>query len=234
MQNTERKYGLTAGISILIMAIAAGFAHGYADAELFSGPLQDILQTLLAHKLLFCGAIAAWVVIFLTDLVVSWSLYEVFRKTSKTASQITALLRFVYTLVLGMAIIQFFRISALLNHAVDPNDLATADAIQFHFRNFTEIWSAGLILFGFHLLGLGYLSMKATFIPRIFGYLLYLAGISYVLVHGGRQLWFINQANVDTMEKILILPMMLGELLLAFWLVFKGLKRESKQVEFVI
>ncbi len=231
MQNTERKYGLAAGFSILIMAIAAGFAHGYADAEIFTGSSQETLQNLLAHRMLYHWSVAAWTVIFITDLIVTWTLYIVFLNTSKKASLATAILRFVYSLVLGLAVVQLFRISGLLNHVAGANDLISAETIHARFELFNALWSAGLIVFGFHLLGLGYLSVKSAFVPRIFGFLLYLAGISYVVVHGARQLRFVGQANVDALEQILILPMMLGEMLLAFWLIYKGLKRYRTTVE---
>jgi hypothetical protein len=88
--------------------------------------------------------------------------------------------------------------------------------------SFGKIWSVGLIIFGMHLLGLGYLGLLYKKVPNIFGYLLLLAGLGYLIVHISKTLIGLPEETVSTMETILMAPMALGEILLAIWLMIRG------------
>lgn len=221
MTKKEKNAGLIAGISLIIMAVAAGFAYGYVYTE-FVDTSADILQSkLLAQKSLFKAGLAAWMLIFVTDLIVSATLYYFFRERNRFISGLTAMVRIIYTLVLGVAIFKLIGVLPLLNGE------NTGLAIQVHFASFEKIWSAGLIIFGFHLMGLGYLAMKSTTVPNFLAYLLYFAGVCYVLIHTAKQLELIGQQLIGSAENILALPMAAGEMALAFWLIYKGLRKSS-------
>jgi hypothetical protein len=221
MNKTEKKAGLVAGISLVVMAIAAGFSYGFVQNELLNESAEITRQNLVENKSLFLAGIAGWIVIFITDLLVSGALYILFRDNMKRVSALTAITRLIYTAVLGFAIYQLTGILPLLQKA------GTSLEISSHFESFEKIWSVGLIIFGFHLLGLGYLSVKSKFIPWFLAYLLYIAGVSYVLIHAANQFTFFSQTIISSAESILSLPMALGEMLLAFWLIYKGLKRNK-------
>lgn len=90
------------------------------------------------------------------------------------------------------------------------------------FESFRNLWSLGLIVFGLHLLGLAYLSILNDRMPNFFGVLLIIAGFGYLLVHILRLVPAIPVDTVDLIESILMLPMALGEILLAIWLIIKG------------
>ncbi|HPF03852.1 MAG TPA: DUF4386 domain-containing protein, partial [Bacteroidales bacterium] len=110
MQNKESKQGIIAGISLLIMAIAAGFSFGYAHSNLVTDSPEITFANLVADRSLFFLELSGWSIIFITDLIVAIALYLFFRSISRKISMITALIRIVYTLILGIAIIQLFRI----------------------------------------------------------------------------------------------------------------------------
>lgn len=221
MNKQEKNAGLVAGISLLVMAIAAGFSYGFVHNTLVNESAEITRQNLLENKSLFLAGLAGWIVIFITDLIVSGSLYIFFKKSMMRISLLTAIVRIVYTLVLGVAIYQLIGIIHLLHGT------GTAISINSHFAFFKKIWSAGLIFFGFHLLGLGYLSKKSKFTPNFLAYLLYIAGVSYALIHAAKQLAMINQNVIASAENILALPMALSEILFAVWLIYKGLKSEN-------
>lgn len=219
MSKTEKNAGLVAGISLIVMAIAAGFSYGFVQNKLVHESAKITLQNLIENKNLFLAGLAGWIVIFITDLIVSGALYLFFRNSTKRVSAIAALIRIVYSLLLGFAIFQLFSILPNLTNT------EAATKISLQFASFKKIWSAGLIVFGFHLLGLGYLSIKSKFIPNPLAYLLYIAGISYVFIHTSKQFALFNQYSIVSTESILALPMALGEILLAFWLIYYGLKK---------
>ncbi|WP_346863189.1 DUF4386 domain-containing protein [uncultured Draconibacterium sp.] len=231
MQNKERKQGITAGISLVIMAIAAGFSYGYAHTTLVANSAENTMQNLLAQKSLFFAELGGWSIIFITDLIVAIALYFYFRSTSKQIAGITALIRISYTLVLGVAILQLFKIIPALASNSSLLASVVASEINSHFQLFEKLWSTGLILFGFHLIGLGYLSLKSKLTHRLLGYLLIFGGMSYSFIHGTRQLNLLDTNLINLLENVLAIPMALAEILLAFWLIYSGFRKSSPKLK---
>lgn len=227
MKKDQKKQGLIAGFSLILMAVAAGFSYGYAHSHLVSDIDENTLRNLLANKSLFFAELAGWSIIFLTDIIVAIALYYFFQSTSRQISKLTAIIRILYTLMLGFAILQLFRIVPILTSPDPITDQFVVSTTASHFKMFETIWSLGLIVFGFHLIGLGYLSLQSKMVPKLIGYLLYLGGFSYILVHGLRQLSATDSQLVSTMENILALPMALAEILFAFWLIYFGLRKSQ-------
>ena len=226
MNKTEKRLGLTAGISLIIMAVAAGFSYGYVHSSLLTDSPYTTLDNLAAGRSLFFAGLAGWIIVLITDLVVAISFLRLFRSTSMQGSLITALLRITYSVLLGAAIFQLIRIIPQTSLANGPHSMEAAEKVSSYINHFDKIWSTGLIFFGVHLLGLGYLSVKSSFIPGLLGYLLYLGGLSYIFVHSSKQLHLIAPGVLTVIENILSLPMALGEILLAIWLIYKGFRNE--------
>jgi hypothetical protein len=225
MKNSKRKQALIAGISLIIMALAAIFAYGYVLTRIeIAGDPVATWDQLTENTSLYIAGLGGWVIIFITDLLVTFSLFYFYRDTRKNLSLVTAATRFVYTLILGIAIGWLFSLIPVLNESDMDSIRAGNQALQA-IDKFHRIWSLGLIIFGLHLFGLGYLSILNVRIPNIFGYLLLLAGLGYLVVHISKTLPIVPSETVDLMESILMLPMALGEILFAIWLIVKGGKQ---------
>jgi hypothetical protein len=81
-------------------------------------------------------------------------------------------------------------------------------------QSYNDIWMAGLLLFGVHLIELGYLAYRSGYVPRVIGVLLVIAGAGYAF---------------DTFNSVLVQrPVVVstvtfvGEAVLAVWLVVRG------------
>lgn len=218
---SPRSYALIAGLGIIIMAIAAGYSIGFVQS--FVLVQHDGLQTLnnlQTNRTLFIGGIAGWIIIFICDIIVAWALYHFFKQEDQKISIYTAVLRVLYAILLGFSIAKLAQIISILSGSGE--EMEKANAILTNFAYSEHFWSVGLILFGFHLLGLGILSLKRKTIHKIFGILLIIAAVGYVIVHTGRQISSIDQAMIDSIEKIMSVPMAAGELALAIWLLIAG------------
>jgi hypothetical protein len=79
------------------------------------------------------------------------------------------------------------------------------------------------IFWGLWLFPFGYLVYKSGFIPRIYGMLLYIAGIAYLFGSGTA---IVYPSLVSSLAPILI-PMYFCELPIVFWLLIKGTKKEK-------
>ncbi|HAA14831.1 MAG TPA: hypothetical protein DCE41_25340, partial [Cytophagales bacterium] len=118
--------------------------------------------------------------------------------------------------VLGLAIGQLVLVLPQLSGTPD------ADVILSHLQRFDRIWSRGLSLFGVHLLGLGLLGWKAPRFPKVLAVLLLIAGLSYTGIHAAKWAAPEAAAAIQQVENVLALPMALGELALAVWLIIRG------------
>lgn len=227
MRNKEKKHGIFAGIALVIMAIVAGFSFGYAHNSLVVDSPEITLQNLIANESLYFAELTGWSVIFILDVIVAIVLYYFFRSASKEISLITATIRIVYTLILGIAIVHLFKIIPILsiNNSLS-NELIVLETYS-HLQLFEQLWSIGLIVFGLHLIGLGYLSVNSKSVHWILGFLLYLGGISYSFIHAARQLSLFKSEVISSIENILVLPMTLTEMLFAFWLIYNGFRKTS-------
>ena len=78
-----KKQGLIAGISLVIMAIAAGFSYGFVYGGIVVDDPVNTLTNLVEKRSLFTAGLAGWVVIFITDLVVTFSLFRFFSDTNR-------------------------------------------------------------------------------------------------------------------------------------------------------
>ncbi len=215
------RFAIIAGASLLLMAITAGFSFGYAYSQIVVlGDANTTLQNLLNSKGLFQAEILGWCLILVLDVIVAWALYHFFKSVNKSISALTAWIRIIYSIILGMAIAQLMKICSLLT----VTNEVTAKLVMYHFQSFENIWTLGLIAFGFHLIGLGYLALKSKL--RFLGVLLIIAGFSYSLVCTLKQFQSLESLATN-LEMILSIPMTVGELGFAVWLLVRGRKRQA-------
>jgi len=89
---------------------------------------------------------------------------------------------------------------------------------------FENIWSYGLIIFGVHLLLVGLIAYKSKSSPKLISILLIIAGVSYTLLNVMYAVLPQIDSYTNILEMILVLPMTIGELAFAIWLLIKGRK----------
>ena len=82
------------------------------------------------------------------------------------------------------------------------------------------------MLFGIHLVLIGILMKIHKRIPKALWIITLIAGVSYVIVHS-LKLTPLTSGIVNNLEMVLTLPMVLGELGLAIWLISKGGKENQ-------
>jgi hypothetical protein len=218
MKNANRKYAIIAGISLIVMALAAGYSYGYVFGSLVeTDNPSSTLMSLNHSKGIFGSGVIGWLVILITDLLLAWSLYRYFLQVNAKVSLATGLIRAVYSAVLALAIYQLIIVWSML-----PATKQDTSVLMQQFADFEKYWSMGLILFGVHLIGLGFLSIKSKTVPNWMGWLLYIAGLSYIAIHGAKAMALEATGAIAMAEMLLAAPMALAELGLAVWLLWRG------------
>lgn len=208
LSGRRKQAALSAGVSLLIMAVAAGVAYGYIHGQLVvAGDGAATAANIRENAALFALEVALWFVIVVTDVIVSVALWRFFREASERLAKATAAVRLLYTAILAGAVVV----------------LATAgfagDGAYARVATFERIWSVGLIVFGAHLFLLGLLSLRAGEVPRVIAWLLVGAGPAYSVIHTLNNLGADAARVGSQIESVLAAPMALAELALAVWLI---------------
>ncbi len=208
-----RQSALISGLSLLMMAILAGVAN-FRVIESIKAALAagDPGSILVSMSIPGRWAALAFVVVAILDILVAWSLYEMFRPEMKALSLLTAWFRILYTAIFTISIAVLFMTFRLAESSLDS---AVAS-----FLFFKETWALGLVFFGAHLILLGWLIIRSLHIHWIFGLLMIVAGLGYAIDSIALLLAPDSGVNIALFTFI-------GELVFMFWLLIKALKPES-------
>lgn len=211
MKSILKNPGKLAGLSIVLMALAAAFAYGYVWPQFGNGSSALPWEDQQKNALLLFQAAGAWFVIGVLDLVASAALCLFYENQNRKLSTISASARIIYTVFLFIGVFKLYQGLDALKLSNGAEELANAmDAFEHY-------WSIGLVVFGIHLLGLAKLAIK----PKWLKFLLYVAGASYVLIHFGYSFTPQFNTQLESLEAVLGTPMGLAEILFAVFLLYK-------------
>ena len=209
-----RKASLIAGVALLLMAALAGFGYDFAiHGRITTGNAARTAQDIMAHQGLFRAGIACLFLVIVLDVVAALGLYWVFRPVSKPISAVAAGMRIVYAGIFAVAVVQLVGAARLLGGTSLP--ASGAARVLSDINRFTDIWHAGLIVFGLYLLVIAWLAWRSGYVPRLLGVLVAIAGLGYIYDSIGQFVSGGSWTQVSTVTFI-------GEFLLALWLVIWG------------
>jgi len=213
-----------AGAALLAMAAAAAFSYGMVYGTfVVPDDAHATFGNLTSSSLLFDAGILGWIAIIAADLVVAWGFYRVLKPVDRRLSLLGACLRLVYTVILGVAVTHLAIASLFAKRAGNPAaDGRLAMETMTHVEAFDRIWSIGLIVFGVHLLIVGYLAWKWKRAPAVLGILLWIAAAGYIAVHAGNTFFPLYGEAIRVIESALQVPMAVGELGFGIWLLVKA------------
>ena len=211
--NSQRFIAKITGYALVIMALTAGFSFGYAYPKFFDINQFEFAQTNLTNNIeLYMLMLFGILIIILLDILVSWTLYQYFKNDHNELALFSLIFRIIYTILFCIA-----------TYYLTLNLGSTTNVIVLeNYESFDKMWALGLIFFGIHLLIIGRLMKLHQLIPLILWCLTIFAGFSYIVVHSIKI--FFSELNelTETLNVILAIPMALGELGLAVWLIVKG------------
>ena len=109
--------------------------------------------------------------------------YEIFKPVSKTVSSLAAFIHLGGLAIMGFGSLLQLAPLAILGGAqyLRIFILEQLQALAYLFLQFSaQAFDAFIVFFGFYCVLLGYLILKSTFLPRIIGALMALAGLGYL------------------------------------------------------
>ena len=185
IETTPRRAALIAGIGYAALFVLAIFANFFVrEGLVVAGDAAATFENIAESELLFRAGIAAFLAIFLLDVVVAWALHIVFRTVDRMASLLAAWFRIVYTVFLGVATVFLLAATQLAGDSPVLDGLTTeqlAAPVSLLMDAFNYTWLVGLAAFGVHLAILGAMVLKSRIASRALGLLLIAAGGAYVV-----------------------------------------------------
>jgi hypothetical protein len=202
-----RTASLVAGIGLALLTVLAVFGNFVVLQRLITPGDATTTTTDIANSAaLFRWGVASLLAVAALDVVVAAALLRLFTPVNPDVSRLAAWFRLAYAGVFVVAVSQLAGIRPQLD---------TPDQVQRSIDSFDDIWHAGLILFGVHLLLIGYLAHRSGFVARVIAVLLLIAGIGYLVDGFGTVVVAGYSLEVARVTFV-------GEAVLIFWLLIRG------------
>lgn len=212
------------GIAYLMIFITGFYANfAVLESHLDSSNTSITTTNFINNHAQFGSGLFGFVLMLAFDIVLVWSLFSFTKSISKNLSYIASFFRLIHALFFGVALFKLVQIYQLTN--ITSSSLELQDKVKALLLDFDTLWTVGLLFFGVHLIVLGYLVIKSTYIPKTFGVLLLLAALGYIL-NGMAKLFMSNYSDYKAIfEIIVIMPSVIGEFSFTIWLLIKGFRK---------
>lgn len=177
---------------------------------------------ILAHESLWWWGFAGDILSFASYIALTALLYELFRPVTRSLSLVAAFFGLVASVMQAMS--SLFHLAPLVVLGGAPYlKVFTAEQLQALALVFLRLRAAayhniGLVFFGLYLLLVGILILRSTFLPRILGMLMVLAGLSYV--------FFLSPTLVRSLQPYILIFPAVGQISLTLWLLAVGLNEQ--------
>ena len=229
---STRKAALVAGVAYLGLFILGVFANFFVlEGLVVAGDATATVANIRESESLFRAGLVGFLAIFVLDVVIAWALFVIFRPINRDFSLLTAWFRLIYTTLLGVATLFLFLTLEVASGAEYLTAIGAGqlDAQALMFLNaFNWTWLIGLMMFGIHLLLLGYMIIKSKTINPRLGYLLMVAGSAYVIDTLAHALLSNYNDYATLFLMIVAIPAVIGEFAVTLWLLFRAGKTDTR------
>lgn len=197
------------------------------NALIVKNNLSATISKILANEFLFRLSIVSSILCALITVATAYYIFKVLRLVHATYAKIIVVMTL---LVAPITILNEINHIAILLIAKSPEyqKAFSASQVEAMISFLLDLHQHGIyiidIFFGLWLLPMGYLVIKSGYIPKIIGYLLIVTCVSY-LIDFSTSLLFPNFGI------ILSEYTWLGEVLMVFWLLIKGVKQKEYELK---
>lgn len=222
------KAAIIAGIGLLMMTLTVPFTEFKILPDLVNpNSASETASNIIDNTFLFNVAIFLIFVTIVCDIIVAWALYVFLRPVNKSLSLLTAWFRLLYTGVYLIAVTNLVKVFALTKRTFyfqENSQEQISEWMLFYVKSYKYEWFFGLVLFGIYLIILGFLALKASYIPKLMGWLLIIAGLGYVIGH--TKVFLFPELNTS-----FSMFTAMGELVFMLWLLIKGSRIKELEVK---
>ena len=215
------------GILLLISLVFGSFGEGYVPAKmLVAGDAAATAKNIIQLQSLFRLGYGGYVVEGLCDAALTALLYLLLRPAGRELALVALLLRIVATAAFAAAESFYFAALPILSganylKAFSPDQLNALSVLSLKLYSSSGI--VPTLFYGVAWLILGRLIFVSDYLPKWLGALMALAGLSFVT---GMLALILTPAYASD---FLLLPMIIGMLVLALYLLIRGVDQRAWQ-----
>lgn len=221
-----RRLARIAGLLYLVVAVVGMFAGTVSTSFLVAGNAPATASNVLASLALFRWSLVAWVIGLLADVAVAVTLFVLLKPFSARLSLVASGFRVVYAAWMAGNLLNMYNAQSILTGGAYRAGITGEHAntqVLSSLQAFATGFHIGLVVFGVHLIALGYLLVRSQYVPRVIGILVVAAGIGYFADSLGR-LVVPGYSAFAVASAILLMAAAIGELVLTLWLLVKGVR----------
>ncbi|GAG66478.1 unnamed protein product [marine sediment metagenome] len=186
------------GIAFIISFILAIIVGNFILPNFINpGDTEALANDIEDNEQLLSTAVVGYLLILAFDTAIALGLFILLKPTNRILAFLSGNLRLLYVATMVISVL------ALTFQFIDVSSYGTIKLI-------------GYLFFTCHIFVTGYTVYISGYIPRIFGVLLMLAFFSYILA------FYLSFLVPEALLLIFMLFMIIGELSLSLWLLFKG------------
>ncbi len=227
MTEDPRKLARLIGALYAYIMIAAMFAEAFVrDRVVVPGNPAATAQRISSSETLWRWGVAADVSTTLCDVAVAALLYVLLRPAGRSASRTAAFLRLAYAAAMAANAVFLVAPLLLLRDTADASasDLSRVQSlVTYSLRLHGAGFDVALVLFGAHLVLVGVLIVRSTFLPTWLGAAVTVAGSCYL---ANSFIGFIAPAVASSVFPWILLPGLFAEGALTLWLLIAGVNAE--------
>jgi len=219
------------GTGYLIIFITGFFANfGVVESLIVKGNIAATVENISTNLTIFRWGMFSFILMVVIDTLLAWALYILFKPVDNNLSLLSGWLRLINAGIFAVALYHLFNVLNLVTAdyyqpAVNNTNIETM--IMLSLDSFNYIWLIGLIFFGIHLLILGYLILKSTYVPKFIGILLLFASFGYLIDSFAVVLLPNYEEYKDIFQMVVIIPGVLGEFSLTLKLLIWGVDEQK-------
>ena len=216
-------YARVSGVIYLILIACGFFAEFFVRSHaIVSGDPAATAHNIMAAQTLYRAACASDVTVLICDVVLTMTLYVLLAPVNRNLALLMAFFHLVAASVLAADLINHYEPLLLLNGATYLNAFQQGQlqalayvAIRAHGIGY----NISVIFFAVNLLLMAYLIVRSSFLPRLLGAMLGVAGVSYLVNCYGN---ILAPQLLGTLSDYFLLPGLVAELSTALWLTLRG------------
>jgi len=219
-RSSIQTYARIGGVLFLVSIVAGGFGEGFAPAQLISpGDAAATARHIQTSDILFRVGFASYLVEGLCDAALTAVLFALLRPVDQVLTVAVVVFRILATAIFAFAEVFYFAPSLLLTNesylkTFSSDQLNTLTLLSLNLYGVGGVMS--IAFYGVASIGIGYLIFRSQYLPRWLGVLWVIGGACFVL----RTFIFVLFPAIP--GEILQAPQILAILLLAIWLLAKG------------
>jgi Domain of unknown function (DUF4386) len=205
------------GACWLLCFLISAFAMAIGTKLIVFNDAAATASNLLANEALFRSSTAALLISGVFYVGATFFIYQVLKPVNRSISLLAALFSLIGCAIGALGCL-FDVIPFLLLKKAEYLTVFSVEQLQALTLMFLKLRvqanNIGLVFFGLHCLGVGYLILRSTFLPRLIGALMVFAGVGW--------LTFLSPPLANSLAPYNMIPGGLGELTLTLWLLLRG------------